>query len=253
MEALFKGKTLIITGGLGDIGRAVARAFAEQGAKIALCDVHPVDAAAGFLRELDALNVQAAYDRVDVRDATAVSVWVEKVAKTLGTPDLIVANAATVTVAPILEMAPGEWARELDVNLNGAFYLVQSATARLIEEGRTGSVVFIGSWAAHVVHTDIPAYCVSKAAMRMLCKCLALELAPQHILVNELALGFVDAGLSGKRFAASPGLREEALGKVPVKKLITPRDVASQVVRLCHPTNEHITGTTLLMDGGLSL
>jgi NAD(P)-dependent dehydrogenase (short-subunit alcohol dehydrogenase family) len=150
-------------------------------------------------------------------------------------------------------MTASQWSRELRVNLDGAFYLAQAATARLLHHKRHGRVVFIGSWAAHTVHLHIPAYCVAKAGMRMLCKCMALELAPHGITVNEIAPGFVNGGLSRRVWEEHPAMRAAARKKVPVGELIAPEEVAEQVVHLCHPDNHHITGSVLLMDGGLSL
>lgn len=253
MNQLFKGQTVIISGGLGDIGRAIALEFAKQGANIALCDIHPETAAREFLEELSQHKVQSDYRQVDVADANAVKNWVLHVEDKLGVYGIIIANAATATFSGVIEITPEQWSQELRVNLDGAFYLTQSATARLLHHGRPGRVVFIGSWAAHAVHTTIPAYCVSKAGIRMLCKCMALELAPHQILVNEIAPGFVDAGLSGKNFKTNPGAREKAEQKVPIHKLISATEVAQQVVILCHPQNQHMTGSTILMDGGLSL
>ncbi len=253
MNKLFEGQTVIISGGLGDIGRATAVEFAKCGANIALCDMHTASDAKAFLAELSQYKVSSAYSQVDVSDAKAVRDWVMNVEDELGIPGIIIANAARVTFANINEITPEQWSQELRVNLDGAFYLTQSATARLLHHGLPGRVVFIGSWAAHAVHTNIPAYCVSKAGIRMLCKCMALELAPHHILVNEIAPGFVDAGLSGRNFKENPGTREKAQQKVPIHQLITAEEVAQQVVMLCHPQNKHMTGSTILMDGGLSL
>ena len=87
----------------------------------------------------------------------------------------------------------------------------------------------------------------------MLCKCMALELAPHGILVNEIAPGFVNAGLSGSVWGSDEAKAKEALNKVPIHKLISAEAVAQQVLTLCHPDNEHMTGSTILMDGGLSL
>ena len=253
MNDLFKNETVIISGGLGDIGRATALEFAKCGANIALCDVHAASDAQNFLRELSPYEIKSVYNQVDVTDANAIRNWVMNIEDQLGVAGIIIANAATVTFAGIHEITPEQWSQELRVNLDGAFYLTQSATARLLHHRRSGRVVFVGSWAAHAVHTNIPAYCVSKAGIRMLCKCMALELASHHILVNEIAPGFVDAGLSGRSFEKNPGMREEAEQKVPVHQLITAKEVAHQVVMLCHPQNGHMTGSTILMDGGLSL
>jgi NAD(P)-dependent dehydrogenase (short-subunit alcohol dehydrogenase family) len=253
MAKLFQNKTVLISGGLGDIGRVMAIEFAKHGANIALCDSHNAAVAAAFLDEIKPFNISCTYSKVDVAEAAAVKDWVNAVEKDQGIPNIIIANAATVTLAGINEITPEQWNRELRVNLDGAFYLAQSATARLLHHQQPGRVVFIGSWAGYTPHTHIPAYCVSKAGMRMLCKCLALELAPHNILVNELAPGYVEAGLSGNIWKENPGMSEKARLKVPIQKLISAEQVARQVIQLCHPGNEHMTGTTVLMDGGLSL
>ena len=87
----------------------------------------------------------------------------------------------------------------------------------------------------------------------MLCRCMALELAPRGILVNEVAPGYVDAGLSGHIFREHPELREKALQTLPNGALIEASEVAIQVAALCDPANRHVTGSVYLMDGGLSL
>ncbi len=253
MDKLFKDQTVIISGGLGDIGRAIALEFARHGANIAIGDMRPPPDAVAFLAELDQLNVQSYYSQLDVADSRIVQSWINKVEEKLSVPDIIIPNAATVTLASLYDLTMDEWARELRINLDGAFYLARTATARLLDLQKPGKVVFIGSWAAHKVHTQIPAYCVSKAGLKMLCKCMALELAPHNILVNELALGYVDGGLSKRLMDQEPGRREKSIEKTPVKKLISVEEVATQVIHLCHPKNQNITGTTLLMDGGLSL
>jgi NAD(P)-dependent dehydrogenase (short-subunit alcohol dehydrogenase family) len=253
MNKLFKNRVVLISGGLGDIGRAMAIQFAQQGASIALCGQRPAAAASEFLAEIRKFNVSCSYASVDVADATAVKEWIAQVEKELGVSSIIIANAAIVTLARLHEITPDQWSHEIQVNLNGAFYLAQMATERLLHHKQPGRLVFVGSWAGSTPHAHIPAYCVSKAGMRMLCKCMALELAPHGILVNEIAPGYVEAGLSGRVWEEKPELGKEALQKVPIHKLITPGAVAEQVIQLCHPSNEHMTGSTILMDGGLSL
>ena len=171
----------------------------------------------------------------------------------LGTPTLIIPNAAIVTLADIRTVTPAQWRRELNVNLDGAFHLAQAATLRLLDKKRPGRIVFVGSWAAHAAHNSIPAYSVAKAGLRMLCKCMALELAPDGILVNEVAPGYVDAGLTAGVWARDPGAKERAITRVPTGLLIDADEVALQVAHLCSPANRHMTGSVILMDGGLSL
>ena len=234
-----------ISGGLGDIGRAVARVLSDAGAELALAAVlPPAEAPCGG----------HFYLPVDVSDPEAVEQWFAQVTEKFGrAPNLIIPNAATATFKRHLEITAGEWKRELDINLNGAFYFADSGTRRLVPSGRPGRVVFMGSWAGHAPHRGIPAYSVAKAGLRMLTKTLALELASRAILVNEIAPGYVNAGLSGRLFAADPGLGRTAQSRVPIQKLISADDVALQVLHLCSPAATHLTGTTIVQDGGLSL
>jgi glucose 1-dehydrogenase len=253
VNELFKNQTAIISGGLGDIGRATALEFASHGAAVAIGDLHPVEEAGTFLGELRQKGVKACYHRVDVSDVAQVRQWVADVEAGLGNITFVIPNAATATFARFYEITPEQWSRELRINLDGAFYFAQAATVRMLHHKQPGRVVFVGSWAGHTPHPTIPAYSVAKAGLRMLCQCMALELAPQGILVNEVAPGYVDAGVSRRSWETEPIMRKRALKKVPIQELITAEEVAQQIVHLCHPSNRHMTGATLVMDGGLSL
>ena len=253
MNKLHKDHAVLISGGLGGIGKATARFFAKQGADIALCDIHEPDQADKWLSLLENFGVRATYHKTDVASAAQVREWIDSVEQELGVASYIIANAATATMKNVREISPEQWDREIQINLNGAFYMTQYATERLLHHKKSGRVVLVGSWAAHAVHSHLPAYSASKAAVRMLCKCLALELAPYDILVNEVAPGYVDAGLSGKIWKENPKLKKHSVDKVPIKRVMDPESVARQIVQLCHPQNNQMTGSTVLMDGGLSL
>lgn len=237
----------VISGGLGDIGRAIALELSGIGAAVALGDL--ADSDGGFCKTL----ARGRYDRVDTTDAAAIDAWLDAVTDAFGTPTWIVPNAAQVTVVGALDVTPEQWRREIDVNLTGAFLLAQAGARRLLASGSPGAVVVTGSWAGHAVHPALPAYSVAKAGLRMAVRCLALELAPHGIRVNEVAPGYVDAGLSRQIFDRTPGLRESARAKVPTRSLIEPKDVAALVAFLLSDAARHITGETLTADGGLSL
>jgi NAD(P)-dependent dehydrogenase (short-subunit alcohol dehydrogenase family) len=253
VNGIFEHQTVIISGAIGDIGRATVLAFAAHGAAIAMGDIRPAKEAKAFLQQLKRQNVNFHYQQVDVSNPRHVRNWFAVAERKLGSPSLIVPNAATVTVAPPSEIAPEQWSREIRVNLDGAFFLAQAATSRLLQLGLPGRVVFVGSWAGSTPHPNMPAYSVSKAGLRMLCKCMALELAPHGILVNELAPGYVNAGLSRAVRNTTRRRYSRFQQKVPLKKLTTPQEVAEQIVYLCRPENQQMTGSTLCMDGGLSL
>src|SRR4051794_27549457 len=220
MPGNLSGQIAIISGGLGDIGRAIGVELARRGANIAIGDLHPNSEANDFLDKIRKLGVRARYDRVDVADAEQVSAWVRNVEADLGAPTLIIPNAAIVTLADVRTVTPEQWARELSINLGGAFHLAQAAALRLLELKKPGRIVFIGSWAAHAAHPNIPAYCVAKAGLPMLCKCMALDLAPNGILVNEVAPGYVAAGLTAGVWAKNPGAKQRAAQRVPTGLLI---------------------------------
>jgi NAD(P)-dependent dehydrogenase (short-subunit alcohol dehydrogenase family) len=248
-----QGQVAIISGGLGDIGRCIAIELAKQGAAIAIGDVREPQQAEQLLREIEPSSVRARYDRIDVRDPEAVERWIVSVEADLGTPTLIIPNAAIVTQATLSQLTSALWSSQLSVNLDGAFYLARCAALKLRERMKPGRIVFVGSWAGHVPHPSITAYSVSKAAVRMLCKCMALELAEYGILVNEVAPGYVNAGLARQWYDSQPEARQEDARTVPIRRLIEPEEVALEVAHLCDSANRHMTGSTLLMDGGLSL
>lgn len=248
-----KGQTAVISGGLGDIGRAIALELARRGADVAVGDVLPAAKAASLLKAVRGLGRRARYDRVDVSNAKAVARWIVAVERGVGLPTLVIPNAAIVTLANTTGVTPAQWRRELSINLDGAFHLAQAGAQRLLARKKPGRIVFVGSWAGHRPHPQIVAYSVAKAGLRMLMQCMAMELAPQGILVNEVAPGYVDAGLSGRIFKMQPDLRARAEKRIPVRRLITSKDVAFEVAHLCDPRNRQMAGSVSLMDGGMSL
>ena len=250
---MFKGKTVIISGGAGDIGLAAALKFAELGANIAIGDIKPKEEVEDLLEKVVACGVNCHYKQIDIANAEVAYNWVEEVSSLLGIPTIIIANAAITRLSGFSDITAEQWVNDMNVNVNGAFFLTKYATDRLLKHGLEGRVVFVGSWAATHIHSHMPAYSVSKAAIHMLNKCMALELAPKGILVNEIAPGYVDAGLSGRIWNENPDRRERATGRIPTKQVITAAEVAEQIVFLCDPKNRHMVGSTLLMDGGLSL
>jgi len=243
----------IISGGLGDIGRACAVELARHGADIAVGGLRDGGRADPLRTEIERLGRRFRFDVADTADADAVEEWVAVVEKELGAVNLAIPNAAIVETADLTHLTPDVWQRHLDVNLTGSYFLANAVARRLVKRSKPGRIVFIGSWAGHTAHTHIPAYCVAKAGLRMLCKCMALEYAPHGILVNEVAPGYVDAGLSKQWFNANSQHRRSLAAVVPIKELMTSEEVALHVVHLCDPRNRSMTGSVLLCDGGNSL
>ncbi|HVT29554.1 MAG TPA: SDR family oxidoreductase [Lacipirellulaceae bacterium] len=244
----------IISGGAGDIGRAIALELARYGADIAVGDLEIEGEKIDALRlAIELLGRRIRFDIVDVTNPTAVEKWLLLVEQSLGVPDWIIPNAAVAERADLESLTADVWKRCLDVTLNGAYYLAAAGANRLLQHKMPGRIVFIGSWAAHAPHTNVPAYSVAKAGVRMLVRVMALHYARHGILVNEVAPGYVDAGLSKVGFDKDPRVRQRCEAQVPVGQLMSAEDVAFHVAHLCDDRNRFMTGSTLLADGGLSL
>jgi glucose 1-dehydrogenase len=249
----FDKQLVVISGGLGDIGLAIALEFGHAGAIIGLGDILSEKSAEQKMQLLSKAGVQAKYTKVDVSNSDQVKDWLQDLEKSYGAISIVIVNAATITLKTYQELTDQDWVKEMNVNVNGAFFLANQVALHFRRNEVKGNVVFLGSWAAHAVHAALPAYSVSKAALRMLCQSMALEYAPFGIRINELAPGYVNAGLSKKVWRADISLSEKAREKVPVRALIEPTEVAKQLFWICDPSNIHLTGSTVLMDGGLSL
>ena len=247
MGGQLAGRVALITGGLGDIGRATASACLAAGARVAVSDLPPASEAAALPAG------DAVYVPCDVRDRGAVRGLLERVERDLGAPDVVIANAGITRSTPALEVQEQEWQQVLDVNLGGAFHVAQEAAAGLTRRGRPGVLLFTGSWVGEVPSRGLLPYCVSKAGIQMLARCLALELAPHGIRANVVAPGVLDAGVSAQIFREHPDRRGPFERMVPLGRLGTAAQVADALVFLASDAAAYITGATLLVDGGASL
>jgi NAD(P)-dependent dehydrogenase (short-subunit alcohol dehydrogenase family) len=248
-----KGQVAYVTGACGDIGGAICLALACAGAKVVLNDIVKEHSAQALLDEIRNRGEEAIYCSADNSDPAAVRSLFESGQKAFGPPDICIGNAAIVESTPFLSLSSESWTRQLSVNLTGCFHFGQIAAQRMIDAGRKGRIIFTSSWVQDVPWENLTAYCAGKSGLKMLAKCMALELGRHGITVNLIAPGFVDGGLSGRLFKEQPGLREAATALVPLGYIMSPALVADAVMLLCSPGAGYMTGSTLLVDGGNSL
>ncbi len=235
---MLQGKTAIVTGGSGDLGGAMARQLAENGAQVVIWDIAPPKT-----------DSPADYKQVDVRDRAAIDAAIADMPGV----DIVCANAGIVDAQPFLELSAENWQNHLDINLTGCFHTCQSAARRMVADGTNGRIILTSSWVAQIPWPEITAYTVSKAGVNMLVKQMARELAPHGIRVNAVAPGIVAAGLAGRQLREEPQYAARVAKVIPLGAPGTPEEIASAVVYLASPQTNYMTGSILTLDGGCSL
>ena len=245
MNIEFAGKTVLVTGAAHGFGRAIAHAFASNGAKVLACDVNEIG-----LAETARLDENIATFVLDVGDRAAVRKSVEGRGI-----DILVNNAGGVrgqVGRPIEDISEADWQTIFDVNLSGAFFMTQAVVPGM-KAKRWGRVINISSGAGlGITLTGIQAYASAKAGQIGLTRQLAHELGPFGITVNNVAPGFVRSNPTTERQWEAMGSdgQQKLLDNIAMRHLGTPDDIANAVMFFASHQAEWITGQVLSVDGG---
>jgi len=241
------GRLAVITGAGSGIGAAVARAFAAAGARLVLADLDGVacaDVADALRRE----GAEAQAHALDVTDSAAVHALAAQVSTSLGDAAILVNNAGMLVRRGIDDPeAEAIVRRVMDVNLHGAFAMVQAFLPALRRE--RGNVVNIVSGAAFVAQAGCAGYSASKAALRMLTQTLAVDLGADGVRVNAVAPGVIETPMTAAT-RADPARLAGFLRRTPAGRIGQPEEVAAAVLFLASPLASYVNGTTLPVDGG---
>ncbi len=242
MTAVLEGRRAVVTGAASGIGRAIAEALADAGAKVAVVDV------AGSAEAAAELGGGATGADADVTDAAAVAAAFAAIAERLGGIDVLVNNAGIRHQAPIAEHPVDVWRRTIDVNLVGTFICTQAAIPWMRKAGG-GVILNVASMAGTLALTNRSAYNASKAGVMALTRSTAAELAAEGIRCNAIAPGVIETPLSAPYFE-DERMREILTTNTPQGRWGQVADVAGPAVFLCSDAAEHIHGATLSVDGG---
>ena len=250
----FADKAVLVTGGGSGIGAAAARAFAREGARVAVADV--VDARAHEIA--DAIRAEGAHAIAvagDVSREPDARRMVDATVSAFGRIDVLFNNAGILIEKPVHELSEEEWDHILGVNLKGVFLVSKHAVPHMMRQ-HAGVIVNTGSVNSFVADPGDPAYCASKGGVAMLTKSMALDYASYGIRVNAVCPGWVETRMFAQE-AAARGLtveeyRRKAGDEQPIGRVGTPEDIAQAVLFLASDASSYMTGSLLVIDGGVS-
>jgi NAD(P)-dependent dehydrogenase (short-subunit alcohol dehydrogenase family) len=242
------GQVALVTGAARGIGRAISLALAHAGADVAL-GLRDRDTAADLAAEIESMGRRALRLPMDVTDLAQIDAAIERTVSHFGRLDLLVNNAGLGPSAPAEAVTEADFDLTLDVNVKGLFFASQAAGRAMMRQG-SGRIINLSSQAGFVALPTESVYCLTKAAVAHLTKCLAVEWGRYGITVNAVAPTFIrtpgtEADLADPVFRAD--IEERIAG---LHRIGEPVDVAGAVVYLASPAASLVTGTTLLVDGG---
>lgn len=247
------GEIAVVTGSDSGIGQAIAIEFANEGADVAITWMHDREGAEKTRQAVEAAGRKAVVVQLDQRDPGQVERLFVETENRLGTPTILINNAAMEPSDKFVkDLSFEEWDTRLKSNLYGPFYCCRQFLNRLEGKNRHGSIINITS-----VHQEIPRpgasdYDVSKGGLKNLTTTLALEVAEKNINVNNLAPGMVKTPMNQDALD-NPAVMEKEIQSCPLKRMAEPREIARAAVYLASEDARYVHGATLTIDGGLLL
>jgi acetoin reductase-like protein len=250
------GKVALVTGAARGIGRAIATHLAQEGAAVAVADIHEA-----LLRQtvaaIEAHGSQALALSVDVVQKTQVDNMVHQVTAHFGRLDVFFNNAGIITIHDFLDITEEEWDRIMAINAKGVFLCGQAVARYMVQQGH-GKIINTASIAARQGVSDSAVYAASKAAVMSLTRSMALSLARRGVTVNAIAPGMVDTDMWTLIDEQTATLRDMPQGepkrrrirRIPLGRPAQPEDIAKVAVFLASSASDYMTGQTLNIDGG---
>jgi NAD(P)-dependent dehydrogenase (short-subunit alcohol dehydrogenase family) len=247
------GKKALVTGaGSYGIGRAIALAFAREGADVAIHYHSRPQVAAAVVADIEALGRRSFALPADLSEAETCRQLVRDAADRLDGLDIIVTAAAAIYRKPILEITDDEWDHMMALNLRGTFACATEAARLMRARGTKGRIIVIGSIVQQLALAGQVAYGTTKGGVAQLARGMAYELAPDGITVNVIAPGATLTDFN-RDHLSDPEVRQKRIDAIPMGRLGAPEDMTEAAVFLASPGAAYTTGITIFVDGGLML
>jgi 3-oxoacyl-[acyl-carrier protein] reductase len=247
MTAMFKGKTVLVTGSGRGIGKAIALKFASLGANVVVNFVSNASAADSVVAEIMDLGSDAIAVQADIGSYEEAGKLIAAAVEKFGSLDILVNNSGITRDALILRMKEQDFDDVIRTNLKGAFNCIKFAAPIMLKQ-KSGRIVNISSVSGQLGSAGQANYAAAKAGLIALTKTTARELAPRGITVNAIAPGFIETDMTG---VLSDDLRQKILAQIPLNSIGRPEDVAALAVFLASEDAHYMTGQVINVDGGL--
>jgi NAD(P)-dependent dehydrogenase (short-subunit alcohol dehydrogenase family) len=245
-----EGKNALVTGASRGIGRAVALGFAEAGADVAVAARNEEDLKT-LAKEIEGLGRRAVVIPTDVTDRDQIEAMVSTAVEQLGSIQILVNNAGgTRFMSPVVGLRPEGWDKAITLNLSSVFHATQLAAQAMLQSGG-GSIIQMASVAGIEGAQTLSYYSAAKGGVRLMSQAIAKELATSNIRVNSIAPGWVATDLNA--FAHNDENLRRAIEKsVPMDRFAQPEEIVGAAIFLASDASSYVTGTTLVVDGGVT-
>lgn len=246
-----KDKVAIITGAGRGIGAALARGFAAEQASVVINYSRSEAAAQQLAAEIAGAGGHAVAVKGDVGKLEDHAALVAAALDNFARLDILVNNAAIDHRVGVLDVTPEQWDEVFDVDLKGAFFLAQAAASHMVKHGG-GAILNISSVHDEQAHRNNSIYTIAKGGMKLMTRCLALELAPHGVRVNSLSPGAILTDMN-RRFLGNEEYKRKVVEQIPIGRIGDASELVAAAMLLVSDEGSYITGTTLYADGGLLL